>query len=582
MSEYDNPWSTVDGILLGYPFDQLLDQECGLLKNRRPGIKLSKREARSVIAAGDILSVERLAKHVLKWSNKGHQRNGLSLSGDEKRQVRKALNAARKAEKAELASRMEELATILAKVINKRVRGCDQQADKAAKLDALMQATGNLVTGFREASQPQVSTGNIVICGEPGTAKSTLAFQFAAACVRYNASVPAYISLETPLEAVRGKAKTFGWDRHLREIRHIHEVDDYSSADRLATLLKKVLSQPDNCPVGSNPLMGAREVRKVCETCGDPPFYPCILMPSLSPRPIGSSLSGESLFATRYHQLERLLEAGEKLNEEIRKAHPEECYVRHLLPLVVIDSLNMLGLHSLDREEIYRLFALFRRCGTTGVFVVETTKDTPFDSTMADVVITMKMEEDQEYTLRYLEIEKSRYYHQVYGRHAFRTSPLPAQDQQVPIVPDYDNPLAKEKPPKHGVVVFPSLHYLVLKTDREPPQESQGKKKLGQYDFGVKAFNRILPPNLTRGKVVMLEGPRGTFKTTLALNFLARGVQDKESVLLIRLSDVGLFQSDKERKLQPLPRLCKDMAPKYYFGEDMTCPTDGGRRNRYD
>lgn len=560
MNEYDNPWGELDGILLGYPFDQLLDQECGLLKNRRPGIKLSKQEGRRTITAGDILSTVKLAKRVLEWPNPRSRGSGPSLSDSEREQVSRALRAAEDASstgaKARLPESLEKLASELAMVVNNQASRCGRNV---RKLDALVRATDGLVTGLHRMTRPQISTGNVVICGEPGTAKSTLALQFAAACVHYNSSVPAYISLETPPEAVRGKAEAFGWDKYLREVRHIHEVDDFSSADRLAELLKKALSQPSRCPVVSKPETGDSDVGIICGTCGAPPFKPCILMPSLSPRPIESSPAGESLFATRFHQLERLLEAGERLNGVMRKKSPEECYVRHFLPLVVVDSLNMLGLRALNREEIYRLFALFRRCGTTGVFVVETTQDTPFDSTMADVVISMKMEEDQEYTLRYLEIEKSRYYHQVYGRHAFRTSPLPSREQQVPIVPGYDNPLASEKPPKHGVVVFPSLHYLVLKTDREPPLEHSRESEASQYDFGIKAFTRILPANLTRGQVVMLEGPRGTFKTSIALNFLARGFRDQESVLLIRLSDIGLFQQDKQHRLRHFPRLSEDM-----------------------
>ena len=298
--------------------------------------------------------------------------------------------------------------------------------------------------------------------------------------------------------------------------------------------------------------------------------------------------------------------------------------------------------------------------------MVETTQDTPFDSTMADVVISLTMEEDQDYTLRYLEIAKSRYYHQVYGRHVFRTSPV-LENRQVPTVPDYDNPRVIKKYPKHGVVVYPSLHYLVLKTDRESPlarpDEAEGGKltesrnvslssddikdpdefvkqlldwEPNQYlseknkhkalglcqkwrdrlhsdgpdareivsklddldvnlfpgakreglsrtpqdlraeldvmfpgaffgrsvDFGISAFERVLPPNLNRGQVVMLEGPRGTFKTTFALNFIAKGFQEDESVLFIRLNDIGLLQEDAQHSLRHCPRLSHDMYKK--------------------
>jgi KaiC/GvpD/RAD55 family RecA-like ATPase len=562
MSEYNNLSNKFDGILLGYPFDQLLDQECGLLKNRYPGIKLSKRKTWQMDTKKQLKPLKKLAKILLNWPSANTKHNVPSLYDDEKKQVSEALQAAENIDK-DSGEATEKLYSVLSTIIDNQAR---KFKGEKKKLDDIKNKTNNIVTDIRMEILPQVSTGNIVICGEPGTAKSTLALQFAAACVHYNWSVPAYISLETSPEAVREKVKPFGWEKLIREIRHIHEVDDFSSADRLAKLFKKALTQPDNCPVVSNPKGNIKNICKKC--CGVPFLKPCILMPSLSPRPVESSPSGESLFATRFHQMERLLEAGARLNEAMRKESSEKCSVRHFLPLVVIDSLNMFGQNTLNREEIYRLFALFRRCGTTGVFVVETTQGTPFDSTMADVVISMKMEEDQDYTLRYMEIEKSRYYHQVYGRHVFRTSSLPPYDQQVPIVPSYDSLHHKEKPPKHGVVVFPSLHYLVLKTEKESPLEESKKDETSKYDFGIKAFERILPANLNRGQVVMLVGPRGTFKTTLALNFLAKGFDLEESVLLIRFSDVGRFQSDGECKLQHLPRLSKDMAPEYFENQD--------------
>jgi KaiC/GvpD/RAD55 family RecA-like ATPase len=706
-NEFENPWSQADGILLGYPFDQLLDQECGLLGKRLPGIKFASPKEREAVTAGDILDPRSLARELVDKANAC-----LRLSDELRRVIESLLHAADKEAKIEEAASdqftepgkrtaRENLEMELAKVINCQL---DPGQDKGAlkkRRETWATCFGSLVCGLAEREQGQMSTGNIVIAGEPGTAKSTLALQFAASCVRLNnASVPAYISLEASADAVIGKARPFGWDHYLSEVRHIHEVDDFSSADHLADLLKKALSRPKECPIASE-RSDCRNVASICGDCGKPPFRPCVLLPFLSPRPIAAEGSHDALFARRLRQLERLLEAGQRLNERMRtrKGNPEDWHIRHFLPLVVVDSLNMLGLRPLSRDEIYHLFTLFRRCNTTGVFVVETTRDTPFDSTMADVVISLKREEDQDYAVRYLEVEKSRYYHQVYGRQLFRTLPL-QKEARVPVVPDYDPPNSSGKNPRHGVVVFPSLHYLVLKTDRESPlagtdltdegdtaarrrgietsqkvmlsaddikdrhalcglingmkepkkpaskrgtedtRNSKGyelvqawkeqiersgpepehrligaldkveDRVLGDldkaireaellsknapsrpailrnelaklfpnqlfgrhFDFGVDAFRGILPPNLTRGQVVMLEGPRGTFKTTFGVSFLAKGFHEEESVLLIRFGDVGLLEEDAEHCLRHHPRVSKNMPADFDWGK-LRCVT---------
>ena len=48
------------------------------------------------------------------------------------------------------------------------------------------------------------------------------------------------------------------------------------------------------------------------------------------------------------------------------------CEARAILPLVVIDSLNMFGPSSLSRNHVYQLFQLFKRYDRIGVFIVET------------------------------------------------------------------------------------------------------------------------------------------------------------------------------------------------------------------
>jgi hypothetical protein len=200
------------------------------------------------------------------------------------------------------------------------------------------------------------------------------------------------------------------------------------------------------------------------------------------------------------------------------------------------------------------LFSLFRQHETVGVFVVESTLDTPFDSTMADVVISLDMREDNGYEVRHIRLDKSRYQKQVYGWHPFRTIALDDPERETPAILgkttlNSEGEKRDGDQPRHGIVVFPSLHYVVLRSG-EGQKTTGGKanpwENAGDH-WGIKAFSGVLPGNLREGSVIVIEGPRGTFKTNLAMTFLAQGLQINQSGLLIRLHDLPLLvdQPDK-------------------------------------
>ena len=89
-------------------------------------------------------------------------------------------------------------------------------------------------------------TGNIVIRGKPGTAKSTFALQMAIAGTVdkevQNNCMSIYLSLEESPENVITKSSAFGWDKKCRIVNNLKDLSELSSlkdyADELASILK--------------------------------------------------------------------------------------------------------------------------------------------------------------------------------------------------------------------------------------------------------------------------------------------------------------------------------------------------------
>lgn len=74
------------------------------------------------------------------------------------------------------------------------------------------------------------------------------------------------------------------------------------------------------------------------------------------------------------------------------------------------------------------------------------------------------------------------------------------------------------------------------------------------YDLGFDNERLILPYDCKQGDVVLLEGPPGTFKRTLAINFLIRGLVEGENVLLVGLSDRPSFRPVFQNRVSNLVR----------------------------
>jgi KaiC/GvpD/RAD55 family RecA-like ATPase len=439
-------------------------------------------------------------------------------------------------------------------------------------LDYILNRTHNLgekpCWGIRLPYGGDPGSGNIVICGKAGSGKSTLALQIAVACTRdENDFAAGYVSLEESPEALLTKAGGFGWKGRLREVRHLHAVDDAASPKDLSEILAAVITQPGG--VGAeNPCLlskasndGRRRIH--CDyqlthnknlegflSRRDPKSWQRrVLLFSLSPASLVAPREEGTLFQERYRQLDRLLTAAEVLN--MGKSADGSAEFAPVLPLVCVDSLNIFGSGNPVREEIHRLFDLFRRHKIIGVFTVEAGAETPFDSTMADVVISLTTDKDQGYVVQYLEVEKSRYFPQAPGRHTFKILSLPR------VTPAEQSGVAQataERLGQWGIVVYPSLHWHISSTD---PLKKEPRAGPIDFDLGAEGFNHILPRGIHRGSVVTIEGERGTFKTAFAINFLAKGLCQGENALLISLADRPQLTQERDLKgeLEPDSRM---------------------------
>jgi KaiC/GvpD/RAD55 family RecA-like ATPase len=399
-------------------------------------------------------------------------------------------------------------------------------------------------------------TGNIVIRGRPGTGKSTLALQISVAtCLQTKGKYcSAYFSLEEKPEHLRFHAESFGWGNYLRPLIHLHSPGDNVEHTKLAEILKKVLSQPDDCPMLTNE-------NRICNTehffshegsLGKPG---CVLLPSLSPRALSLSDEDSSdIFWQRFEQLEYLLKAGRTLREQEKqdKSLTDTCKFPDLR-VVCIDSMNVFGNKLLSREEIFRIFDLFKRYQVIGIVIVEEDEhqvESP-DSRLhgdtieylADMVIALKNEADKGYFIRYLEIVKSRYQHQVYGKHPFKIGHS-HKNTTTDLFTSWEKNSIENYSRNCGITIFPSLHYIMYATEKMKAQNDQN-----EFDFGIKEMSDILPPNFKSPSIVLIEGPRSTFKSTLGINFLLSGICDFENVLLIRLNENLVFTENRKFRI---------------------------------
>lgn len=397
-------------------------------------------------------------------------------------------------------------------------------------------------------------SGNIVISGRPGVGKSTLAFQFAAACASsLNKGIAVYFSLDIDEKQIVKSMKNPNGSLN------INFLCDYSSAKGV-----EMLQYDANSDEALEMMFREALYKK------EQKIVPQIVFPKLSPRGISSDAGAkeDAIFLERIDELQKMLRAIHAYNTKEREKKNQDR--NPLVKLVVIDSLDVFGEKTLTREEINRLFMLFKQYGIIGVF---TMGSVDYDSLapeaaykaavtyQADVLIEMKKEFYNNYTCSYFEVLKSRYIRHVLGHHPYKVEnyemPLgngKSEEDEKEEFSFKNNDLIKK------IVVLPSLHYRISASEnsvlpffvdenKKGEEKNTGKdeKKYEKTIFGIAEMIEIMPNHfrersMNLPQIITISGNSGLFKSDIALNALFSGIVDKEeNGLIVRLGDRDAF-----------------------------------------
>lgn len=407
----------------------------------------------------------------------------------------------------------------------------------------LVYSGGIRLPHYENTEKMDEGSGNIVISGRPGVGKSTLAFQFAAACATWpNDGIAVYFSLDVDEKQLVKSMKDSSSNLCVNFLCNYSEVEgtalspyDVGTNEALETMFRNTLFKKNEKAL------------------------PQLILPKLSPRGISPSANTEadSIFLQRIDELQKLLRAISSYNAAERKKQPKDRWP--LVKLIVIDSLDVFGEHILTREEINRLFMLFKQYGIIGVFTMGFTGNENLTSEVAykasvtyqaDVVIDLKREFYNNYTCSYFEVAKSRHIRHVLGHHPYKVenNQSPVSQKAIDKLSFKNTGLIKK------IVVLPSLHYRisasensVLPRSTQPQEQGMDKTVWEKTIFGIKEIIDIMPNHfkgrsLELPQIISISGRSGLFKSDIAMNALFSGIVDRnERGLIVRLGDRDAF-----------------------------------------
>ena len=207
----------------------------------------------------------------------------------------------------------------------------------------------------------------------------------------------------------------------------------------------------------------------------------------------------------------------------VRKAYP--------LRLITVDPVNSIQREhtpiSRIRSELLQAIKQVTKAGTNAILVSEEGTDpenqTWFEENIADTVIHLSVDRQQPYFRRYFEITKSRLQREHRGKH-----PLYIKSGT-------------------GVSIYPSPASV-----RSRIREREIRPRHETVRFGVESLDQALGGEaLSRGDVIALRGPGGSFKTILGMQFLVEDAKPNDISLLFSARDTqeSVIRTFKNRVL---------------------------------
>ncbi len=289
-----------------------------------------------------------------------------------------------------------------------------------------------------------------------------------------------------------------------------------------------------------------------------------LLLPKLTPRAEGyRNLPPESLFQRRYSELEKSI---------------SWLTNKGIVPFFFIDSLSAFAPTPLTRNQIHRLFTLFRSANIPLLVTLERLQhwaikeeEIPFNVAryLADIVIKLDEAHRNDYYYQTIEVTKTRYNRRILGQHLLK---LKSAEQSA----------TKSFDPRLGIVIYPSIHnHLVhsrstrnekhlLELDIRDrllplgigPKDAEKRREEGATDQGGE-ISPPLPEGVPAGMKgtpgqwidsdtsIVITGPYGGHKFAVAMNLLLRTEHPVEGDRKLIVS----FAEEREINLRKLALL---------------------------
>lgn len=420
------------------------------------------------------------------------------------------------------------------------------------------------------SSENNPGSGNIVIIGEPGVGKTTLAFQMAVSCAsKPNDGIAVYYSLSTPRTQL------------------INCMVDGGTENKKGILLNRpsVISSESDINDDDDALL--KHLKNLLRCAGKgadtAQIKPQILFPSLTPKGLSGEMShnAKEFFRRRLSEIEMMLRTIKKYNhdDEVEK----EKYPR--IKMVVLDSLNDFNIEPLNKIEVSKLFEVFEHYGVLGVFTLAENKrgnseELIIDDAVrydADTVLHLQRVQHKDYLCSLISVAKSRYVRAVMGEHVYKIQDGNTDNETYGCM-------------KKHLEVLPSLHHVIIGSAPDKLLQC-GRQTSGRNIFGIEELNDILPSALLSSKnagsqIINLKGDSGLFKSDLAVNALLWGMSrpddEERNGMVIHLSERNLLKNGNVRLEESVLKAIHENRGNGYFKEIPNPPYIANNPNKRD